>query len=339
MGIINLAHHKFDGNIGYAQAEQVEAYWKKHLHPAFTNAFRQAADYDAYGRVSRFNDWPDNVVTFPAGHNERVKALDIKSTGVAAAAETDGQTINGQIELEEFGDSKIVKLFNHAAYRLNAATLDPVARIGDVVLVQRFGAPRSRNLTVAAYGDKLYARRMTESADHENVVVLSGQATNPYELPDAVITLAGKADLQKFVGTIFMPSSVKPPVDDGHEVTLIDDFSQIEARMKDVCLLEVKGASMEPIALDGQHVMTHELALNLSTLKALSGELVIAVDEDARVYFKRLRLHGKLIVLESANSSMTTSSEILSLAVGSDYPQLTSLKNVLGVLFELPGET
>ena len=335
MGFINLTHHKYDGNIGYAQAEQVQAFWEKHLHLAFTNAFQLAADYDAYGGVSRFNDWPDNVVAFPAGHNKRVKALEFKSTGVAAAAETDGQTGNGQIELEQFGEPKKITLFNHEAYRLNAATLDPVARIGDVVLVQCYGVPRSRNLTVAAYGNKLYARRMTESADNDNVI-LSGQATNPYELPDTVITLAGRADLQKIIGTIFMPSSAKPPVADGHEVTPIDDFSQIETRVKNVCLLKVKGASMEPIALDGQHVMTQEAALDLFTLKALNGELVIAVDEDARVYFKRLRLHGKLIVLESANSSMNTSSEILSLSAGSDYPLLKSLKSVVGVLFDQP---
>lgn len=91
-----------------------------------------------------------------------------------------------------------------------------------------------------------------------------------------------------------------------------------------------------PVALSGQHVMTAAQTLDLQTLKRLNGELVIAVDEDAGVYFKRLRLHQKCVVLESANSSSSTSSEILSLEDKGTYKKLTSLKSVVGGLFDLP---
>ena len=93
---------------------------------------------------------------------------------------------------------------------------------------------------------------------------------------------------------------------------------------------------MEPIALEGQFVMTLDEAPDHTTLKRLSGELVIAVDQNGGKYFKRLRLHGHLVVLESANSSVTTSSEILCLTDEGEYPKLTSLRSVVGVLFDLP---
>ena len=77
---------------------------------------------------------------------------------------------------------------------------------------------------------------------------------------------------------------------------------------------------------------------SLETLKRLSGELVIVADSNAGIYFKRLRQHGNLVVLESANSSVNTSSEILCLEPDGGFPQITMLKSVVGVLFELPGE-
>jgi len=334
--IINECHHTYDGTIGFAQAEDVREYWKNKLHSAFINAFRLAADFDAYGGVSRLFTWQDNVVKFPDGHSEKIKALDFTSTGVAAAATSDGRVGDGQIEIEEWPNVKPITLFNHSAYILNAGTLDPVADIGDIILVQKFGKTRPRDLVIAAFGDKLYARRLNESEDHSDVVVLTGQSTDPYALPEPVIALKDKIETNIIVGTVFMPQSVTPPTNVGHEVSPVDDFAIIEARLKDVKLFKVKGRSMEPIALEDQFVITLDEALDKATLKRLSGELVIAVDQNGGVFFKRLRLHGHVVVLESANSSVTTSSEILSLTDEGGYPKLTGLKSVVGVLFDLP---
>lgn len=334
--VINASHHTYDGTIGYAEAEDVQKYWKGKLQSAFVNAFRLAADFDAYGGVSRLFAWEDNVIMFPDGHRDKIKALPFTSTGIAAAAETDGLVGNGQIQIEEWHDAKPISLFNHSAYRLNAGTLDPVVGIGDIILVQDFGEPRSRNLTVTALGDKLYARRLNETEDHTDVVILTAQATDPYALPDPVIALKTKISPRKIIGTLFMSQSAQPPQIDGNEVSAVDDFAMIETRAKDAKLFKVEGRSMEPVALDGQYVMTVEEPLDVTTLKRLSGELVIAVDEDAGVYFKRLRVHGSFIVLESANSSLTTTSEILSLKDGTDFKRLSSLRSVVGVLFDLP---
>ena len=334
--LINASNHTYDKTIGYAQALDVQKYWKNKLQKAFVNAFRLAADYDAYAGVTRLFAWEDNIIDFPSGHKDKIKEVGLKLTGVAAAAESDGLIGDGQIQIEQWNETKAIKLFAHNVYRLNAGTLSPVAGIGDVILVQDFPKPRPRNLTVTVWGDKLYARRLNETDDQPDILMLTAQAVDPYTLPDPVIVLKSKIKPRKIVGTLFLGSSAPPPLDDGQEVTAIKDFSLIASRLKNIELLKVEGRSMEPIALDGQHVMTVAETLDLQTLERLNGELVIAVDEDAGVYFKRLRLHDKCVVLESANSSATTSSEILSLDDSGSFKKLTSLKSVVGVLFDLP---
>jgi len=336
MKVINFANHTYDGTIGYAEAEEVKAYWEKTLEKAFVNAFRLAADYDAYGSVTRLVDWRDNVISLPSGHNDEVKLLDFATTGIAAAAESDGLVVgDGHILIQEWDETKSITLFNHSAYLLNAGTLDPVAGIGDEILVQNFGVPSPRNLVVCVYGEKLYARRLNETEDHTEIVTLTGQATDPYSLPEPVIAPKDKIEINKIVGTVFLPATT-PSNPDENEVTEIENFSIVQNCLTDVKLLQVKGRSMEPIALEGQFVMTRDEAVNLVSVQKLNGQLVIAVDDSGRVYFKRLRHHGELVVLESANSSQSTSSEILSLSEGSKYPHLTGLRSVVGVLFDPP---
>ena len=334
--VINASHHTYDGTIGYAQAEEVHNYWKNKLQNAFINAFRLAADFDAYGGVSRLFAWRDNVVKFPEGHSDKVKTLDFTSTGIAAAALSDGRVGDGQIELEEWSNGKPITLFNHSAYILNAGTLDPVANIGDIVLVKNYGLTCNRDLAIVVFGDKIYARRFNESEDHSDVVILTGQSTDPYALPEPVIALKDKIESKIIVGTIFMPQSHTKPTSIGHEVLPVEEFSIIDDRLKNAKLFKVKGRSMEPIALEDQLVITLDEVLDKTTLKRLDGELVIAVDQSGGVYFKRLRLHDHVVVLESANSNATTSSEILSLTDEGEYPKLIGLRTVVGVLFDIP---
>ena len=200
MKIINESHHTFDGTVGFTEAEDVEKFWRNSLQPAFLRAFRLAADYDAYGGVTRLFNWVENVVAFPDGHSQSLRELAMRSTGVAAAAKSDGRIGDGQIAIENWAEEKVVALFKHSAYRVNAGTLEPVATIGDVILVKDFGDPRSRNLIVAAFGDKLYARRLNETEEHPEIVLLTGQATDPYDLPEPVIAPKDKTELRKQIG-------------------------------------------------------------------------------------------------------------------------------------------
>jgi hypothetical protein len=60
------------------------------------------------------------------------------------------------------------------------------------------------------------------------------------------------------------------------------------------------------------------------------------VDEDGARYFKRLRTHEKIVVLESLNPDGLTASQVLSMDGSHSLPRITEALEVIGVLFELP---
>lgn len=101
-------------------------------------------------------------------------------------------------------------------------------------------------------------------------------------------------------------------------------------------LFEVQGRSAEPLALNSQLLITHSVTFGPEALKRLEGRLVVAVDDTGERYFKRLRVHGKLVVLESVNPDGTTPAQLLSLDGSHGYPTLTNLLEVAGVIFEVP---
>ncbi|MDH2406038.1 hypothetical protein QCM77_40060 [Bradyrhizobium sp. SSUT18] len=103
-------------------------------------------------------------------------------------------------------------------------------------------------------------------------------------------------------------------------------------------MFEVQGRSAEPIALDGQFLVTHPTTFGSDTLKRLEGRLVVAVDETGERYFKRLRVHKRLVVLESLNPDGITPAQLLSLDGSQGLPVLSDLLEVVGVLFELPNQ-
>ena len=293
-------------------------------------------DFDIYGSAVRIVNRRDDVIKFPNGYKDQVKSLNFNQTGIVATAESDGVLAGGgELMIEESDDLKSIILYNHNAYQLNADSLNPLAGKGDVLLVQNDPKPKSRNLIVGAYGGTLYARRLNETEEHADVVVLTGHLTNPYDLPEPIIAPKHKIELKKIVGVIFLPN-VMPRIANLQEVSEIESFELIKNHLNGVNLLQVKGRSMEPIALDGQYLITRREDVEKGSLWRLNGQLVIASDDSDIIYFKRLRLKKDLLVLESVNSSSTTSSEILSLSEGTMFPRLTNLESLVGVLFDHP---
>ena len=331
---MNATSHTDDDTIGIAQAEDVERYWSKTLEKCFSNAFMQAADYDAYGNDPRLYSYPDSVIEFPVARSNVIAEANLLKTGIAAAAASDGRVGDGTISIEEWESADPLNLHNHDAYRVSASTLEPVVTIGDVVLVRNYGEPNARNLVVAAHGDHFVARRLNLSDDYPGIAVLTGQSTNPYMLPQPIIARADKLPMRKIVGTLFMSARMPVPVVPG-DVTPLDDASAIAYTLDGARLFKVAGRSMEPIALENQFVITREETIDEATLKRLEGALVIAIDENGAKYFKRLRRRDGLIILESANSDASTPSELLSLGDGS-RPALENLLSITGVLFEEP---
>jgi len=337
MKLINDAHHKFDGTIGVAQATDVKAFWEKQVQSLLHTCFKIFADFEAYVGEPRLFAWMDNVVELPTGNAAEIKKLHFLHTGVAAAAKTDGRAGDGLITMADLSEAQKITLHNHDAYQLAAGTLDPVADIGDVIIVSNYAKVNARNLVVTACEHQLLARRYNETEVHPHIAVLTGQATDPTALAQPVIIPKERISPRKIVGTLFAKSRLPiPPKDDDAEFVALSDLTVVHALLQDAKLFRVSGRSAEPIALDGQFIMTQPITLSSAAMSQMVGRLVIAVDGDGVRYLKRFRPQGPVIVLESLNPDGTAPAELLSLQGELGLPRLAELLEVVGILFELP---
>lgn len=336
--LIQKPHHEDDGTISYGDFESVLSHWNKRLGNSIDHAFALAAEHASFSGNSQYFPWSNNVVELPISQKDNLSSLRMNKTGVAAAALTDGRIGDGVIDMtEEAGnEDQAIRLHNHSAYQLTVPTLSPVAEPGDVLLVRNYGEPAPRNLVVAAHGDRLLARRLNDAEGHADVSVLTGQARNPYALPEAAIALKDKLTARKIIGTLFMAGKPLTGEIIEDEIIPVEDFSAIKRQVEDARLLKVSGQSMEPIALDGQYVLLKGETVDGIVLAEFEGKLVIAISSSGSTYFKRLRLKGDFAILESANSDFSSGTELLSLVPRVGFDHLTEIYSVRGVLFENP---
>lgn len=337
MKIINEPHHKDDETLGVAQAKDIKKFWDKQLRPKLHQAFHVSAQFEAFAGEPRLFAWQDNVIAFPEGHKDAIKKLTLMKTGIAAAAKTDGRAGDGIVTLKEWESAQPIRLFNHDVYQLAAGTLDPVAGIGDFLIVSNFASVTKHSLVVATFGEQLLARRHSETDVHPDMVILTGQTLEPHDLPQPVIAPREKVKQKKVVGTLFVSHLAPPPPKVANqEVVAVTDLSLVEKMLANARLFEVQGRSAEPIALETQLLITHPATFGPDALKRLEGRLVVAVDDAGARYFKRLRVHNTLVVLESLNPDGTTPAQLLSLDGSHGLPKLTDLLEVVGVIFEIP---
>jgi SOS-response transcriptional repressor LexA len=335
---MNKPHHEDDGRIGFAEFEDVLKHWNEKLGRALDHAFALASEHAGYSGDPRYFPWPDNIAELPISQKANLSEVRMNNTGVAAAASTDGRIGDGLIVISEnpSGEQEPIRFYNHSAYRLLAPTLSPVAEPGDTLLVKNYGTPRPRNLVVAAHSEKLLARRLNDVEGQSDVSVLTGQARDPYILPEAAIALKDRLEPKKIIGTLFTAGTATIITPSEHEIAAIEDFSSIKYQVENTRLLKVTGHSMQPIALDGQFVLVKNETIDEGALTALEGKLVIAVSSDNAKYFKRLRLKDQFVILESVNSDASSGTELLSLAPQNGFEHLTEIYSVRGVLFEDP---
>jgi hypothetical protein len=339
MNLINDSHHKEDGTVGVAEAKDVKQIWDSKLKPKLYQAYHVCAQFEAFSGEPRVFVWQDNVVQFPASQKEEIKKLKLLNTGVAAAAKTDGRAGDGAVTIKEWEAAEPITLYNHDVYQLASGTLDPVAGIGDLLIVCNHAPVTKHSLVIAALGSQLLARRYNETDVHPDIAILTGQTMEPHELPQPVIAPKEKVVVRKIVGTLFASHLLPPPPKEtDKEFIPIIDLSVVHKVLDNARLFEVQGRSAEPVALETQYLITHPTKYGAETLKRLEGRLVIAVDETGARYFKRLRIHGVIAVLESLNPDGTTPAQLLSLDGSLGFPQLTDLLEVVGILFELPNK-
>jgi hypothetical protein len=335
--LINESHHKDDESIGVAEAKDVKAFWESKLLDQIHDAFATYDRFESFYGEPRAFPWAKTVIPFPGGFRDEVKALKFQQTGIAAAAKSDCRAGDGVVTVEEWETETPVVLPNHEVYQLAAGTLDPVAAIGDLLIVCNHAKVNPRNLVVVTFGKALLARRYNLMEAHPEIIVLTGQAVDPLALPEPVIVSPESAQVRKVVGTIFAAHTLPPPtLHSDREFVPLSDATLLQKMLDGARLLQVNGRSAEPIALEGQFLITRNATKTSEQVKALDGRPIVAVDADGARYFKRLRCCGPIAVLESLNPDGTTAAEVLSFEGALGLPKLTQAIEVIGVLFELP---
>jgi hypothetical protein len=102
----------------------------------------------------------------------------------------------------------------------------------------------------AASGSTLLARRFNRPENHSEIVVLTGQAVDPYTLPQPVI-VQPDTDFRKIVGTLFTSHLLPvPPLDPQREFVAVPDPSILDKTLKGARLFKVEGRSAEIVVLE-----------------------------------------------------------------------------------------
>ena len=325
-----------------ATARRLMEFWKgagqkKSLEKVILKALHSYREFMAHRGDHRAYVPAAEIVPLPSAQREEIRRAVLNRTGVAAAAMADGRVPfgDGRIRItEEPGEE--VRLGNHDLFRLAEGTLEPVAGIGDFLIVGDGAAVRPGNLVVASIGDRVLARRLTVPDSNPDVAVLVAQAIDPTAIGMPVIAPLNGFARKKVVGVLFS-SDRRPPEGGGHEAVPVGDPADYWGLVDRGRLFRVEGRSAEPLALDGQHLIAGERITGAAEISRLDGRLVIAVDGDGGCYFKRLRVaRGGMAVLESLNPDGTCPSELMSLDGEGGLPKLESAYAVRGVLFELP---
>jgi hypothetical protein len=277
-------------------------------------------------------------VTLPEGYSAKVRNIPLQVLGRAAAL-SDGRVADGRLDLTAFAltASKNVVLGRHFAYRLTAPTLEPIARLGDLLLVGGSGEPPEKSLVIAISGDRILARRFEISENHSDVAVLTAQAINPSQIAPPVIAHKATFTLHKIIGVIYEEKAWGVPQQSEMEICECAGEAML-ARLssESLGLVEVIGQSAEPHALNGQYLIFRKEINAEEALRTLDGKPIIAGDSDNNLYFKRLRIVADdQVVLESLDSGGYYGPVVLS-SPGKGKNCLVRVWPVVGVLFELP---
>ncbi len=335
---MEIAHHAGGANLGMQEATDVEEHWRKSLRPALDHCFKLARDHRLFhGGLKALHAAPPSVA-LPEGYKEKVRNIPLQVLGRAAAL-SDGRVADGRFELNEFASTALKKvvLGRHFAYRLCVPSLEPVARPGDMLLVQEAGEPPAKSLVIALSGDRILARRFEIAENHSDIAVLTAQAINPNQIAPPVIAHKATFTLHKIVGVLYEEISWGAPVQSEMEVCECVGGALLAGLAANALgLVEVAGQSAEPHALDKQYLIVKKEVSADEALKTLDGKPIIAGDTDDNRYFKRLRIVvSDQVVLESLDSGGDYGPVVLSLP-GKGKNCLARVWPVAGVLFELP---
>jgi SOS-response transcriptional repressor LexA len=332
---IEIAHHATGAHFGMTEAVDVQKYWTATLRPTLERAFRIVREHRAlHGGLTALHALPPSV-TLPEGHKTAVRGIALPVIGSAAAL-SDGKAADGCVELNIDGTAKeVVEPKDHFAFRLAAATLEPVARPGDMILVREHQVPTPKSLVVALSDDRLLARRLEIADNHSDVAVLTANDINPRKIAAPVVAKLSTLNLNKVVGVLYGSGHVAGK--GAHEFCDCSGEADVKGAFANMHgLVTVQGQSAEPHALNGQYLIIAKQVPLAEALATLDGSPIIAEDSDGHRYFKRLRAGAKgFIILESLEIGGDYGPILLAEKHGADA-SVAGIWPVLGVLFEKP---
>ena len=305
---LSEVHHTDSDPYDYHFAKGVFAWYRGGLHSQFQAAFRRILDIREAGwRIPHSGLAKTSAIKFVSGTDTTLKVpANLNKVIGRVAAETGGRQtqdfeeqqlhyVAEDFQLEELGDIE--------AYILSAATLEPVAQIGDVLLVSST-APVTENCLVVVYADgAMRARRYGILGSSAFNAVLSANSVNPREIRRPILVESNGANYKKVIGIIYRCGwGVPASADD--EVAAIHDMGKLSSSLgQSPGIARAFGESAEPIALDGQFLILGPNIPGKNELSEYDGHPVV-VEEHNWTLFKRLRLAaGGLIVLESLNTA------------------------------------
>jgi len=342
LALIEHAHHPNRALLTYTEANAFNKYWKNTLASPLKGCFQDMCEHRLlHGTVSAWK-LPPPTVELPEGFSQVINKFSFPLLGRASAL-SEGRISEGRFSYEDIDPSAnhAIRLGNHQVFRLCSHTLEPVAKPGDVVIVQNFGDPTDRSLVVARVDQQLMARRFVISDRNSDIAVLTAHAVDPHNIASPVVAHKATFTMQKVVGVLFDVFHPRP-AGWAHEITACGAEGEIQ-QLLEACygLVEVVGQSAQPIALSGQFLLIGSALQHPSAaiLRALDGKPVVASDAQDVRYFKRLRVSPgdtEVVILESLDSSGEYGPEILGIPGSSSANALSTLWPVLGVLFELP---
>ena len=330
-------HHSLSESITVLGARQVYQFWRGTLFPAVRKVWLEYRflQKSIVGEVASIS-LPLNCTHKPP----RSTALASVRPAILGrvSAYSDGRAATA-IRIDQLSDGDVVDLSARAAYRLEKDTLSPVARVGDILLARLDAQCRSSNLVVEDRGTYRVARRWHEDAEAPALAVLAAAASNPREVPPAVISRAKGANRRKIVGVLFSADQLQPGtmVDPNTEATELDTNDALVADLvADTDVFEVQGSSAEPIALDNQYLLAKPQTIDLrQALRELQGRPVIAEDSEDCAFFKRLRvLDSRSVILESLDKTGLEAPIHLSTDSEGTGPFLARVREVVGVVFD-----
>jgi len=330
---LSIPHHELKPVYDFNYTKKLYAWCLNDLYRAFYNAFEiiwgiQKAGWKLphVGAIAPFSarkvaaeGW---AVPLPANLNNVVGRVAAESDGRGGGFGEPGIRLTIRTNMSAHNLRQV------DACVLSAPTLEPVASVGDVLLLSNDLPPTHNSLVVCEVVGESRARRYSELPGGTAVLVAS--AVNPRETRRAIVVASGSDAARKVIGIVYRCGWAAPSSTES-EVTALENLASLDALLAESeGLVRVVGESAEPIALDGQHLIIGKAIATKGLLPRFDGKPIVAVKSDDAI-FKRLRLTKAGIVLESIDISGRHPPVVLA----DDELLGIEFRPVIGVVFDL----